>query len=343
MDKYNITIYDIAREAEVSPATVSRILTGNAVVSEEKRQRVEEVIKKYNFRPNVLARSLSKKESKTIGFILPDITNPFFSSVFMEAERYALNLGYTMMLCDSMNNQEIEYNHLRALSGKQVDAIIFMGGRVNEVETKPKYAEQMNEILKRTPIIIVNGKMSGVDCHKIVTNEEQGIKNLVEYLISIGHKDICLLGGMDNITSTAIKRKAFNNVMDKHGIKKNEKWIINSLYSIEDGFKAMSKILKMKKKPTAVMAINDFVAIGAMRAIKKADIKVPEDISITGFDGTYLAEVTDPQMTTVSQNYEKLGQTIMEVLVDVVNNNFVEKTTVVETELIIRESCSTKS
>jgi DNA-binding LacI/PurR family transcriptional regulator len=122
----------------------------------------------------------------------------------------------------------------------------------------------------------------------------------------------------------------------------NEDWIINSDYSIEDGKHIMNKLLKMDKRPTAVMAINDFIAIGAMKAARAADIKVPEQMSILGFDGTYLSEVTEPQITTVSQNYEELGKNIIQVLVNIIDKKEVKKTTIIKTKLIIRNSCSNR-
>lgn len=339
MEKKNITIYDIAREANVSPATVSRVLTGNANVGEEKRKRVEELIDKYNFQPNALARSLFRKESKTIGFILPDITNPFFSSIFMEAEKYALNEGYIMMLCDSMNNHEIEYMHLKTLTEKQADAIIFMGGRVNQVKTNPKYAEEMNQILKRTPIIMINGKMSGVDCYNIVVDEAEGVGKLVDYLTSLGHKKIGMLGGKTTITSTAIKHKAFIKSLRKHGLSFNREWIVTEGFSMDSGFKSMIKLWSNEDRPTAVIGINDIVSLGIIKAAKSLGLRVPENISIAGFDGSYVSEMADPGLTTVSQNYEAIGRAVVDNVANIVAKKDTKKLKVIKPELIIRNSC----
>lgn len=338
MGKDNVTVYDIAKEAGVSPATVSRVLTGNAAVSDEKRMKVEEVIKKHDFQPNALARSLSKKESKIIGVILPDITNPFFSSVFIEAEKLALKSGYTMILCDSMSNNELEFLYLRSLSEKQVDAIIFMGGRVNDVKTKAKYAEEMNQILKRTPIVLVNGKMTGVDCYKVVAEEEKGIEELVEHLIALGHTKIGMLGGKTSVTSTYIKHKAFEKALHKHGLEVNKNWILTNDFSMEAGALCMKKILELEDKPTAVMAINDLVGVGVIQAAKEAGLNVPGDIAVTGFDGVYISKITDPPLTTVSQNYEGIGKAVIETILDIVNKRETSKIQKVRTKLIIRSS-----
>lgn len=338
MGKDNITVYDIAKEAGVSPATVSRVLTGNATVSDEKRVKVEEVIKKHDFQPNALARSLSKKESKIIGVILPDITNPFFSSVFIEAEKLALKAGYTMILCDSMNNNELEFMHLRSLTEKQVDAIVFMGGRINDVKTKTKYAEEMNQISKKIPLILVNGKMTGVDCYKVVAEEEKGIAELVEHLISLGHTKIGLLGGKTSVTSTYLKHKAFEKAIHKHGLEINRNWVITNDFSMESGADSMRKLLELEDRPTAVMAINDLVGVGVVQAAKEAGLRIPQDMAITGFDGVYISKITDPPLTTVSQNYEEIGAAVIETILDIVNKRETIKTKKIKTELIVRSS-----
>lgn len=337
-----ITIYDIAKEAGVSPATVSRVLTGNAQVKEEKKAKVLEIIEKYNFQPNALARSLFKKKSMMIGFILPDITNPFFSTVYLETEKVALNHGYSMILCDSMNNSKIESMHLKTLAEKQVDSIVFMGGRVNSVKTNPSFAKELQALAEKIPLVIVNGKMTGVDCYKVVADEAQGMEMLVDYLVELGHRDIAIIGGVNTITSTKIKHKAYEKAIKRHGIKINKEWMITDEFSIESGIRNMNTILNSSKLPTAVIGINDLVAIGALKALRASKIKVPKQISVTGFDGTYLADLGNPQLTTVYQNYEIMGKEIVDTIMKAMTNQKVEKEKIISTKLILRDSCSQK-
>lgn len=339
VNKGNITVYDIAREAKVSPATVSRVLTGNARVAEDKRKRIEEVIEKYNFQPNAVARSLFTKESKIIGFILPDITNPFFASTFMEAEIASLKMGYTMMLCNTLNRYENEVLHLKTMSERQVDAIILMGGSANDAVPKPEIIEVMNQIMRRTPIILINGIVPGVDCHRIVVEEAEGIHSLVDYLVSLGHKEIGMIGGIKGITSTDIKLEAFSNALQKHDIRINQNWIIQEGFDIESGNRVMKKLLENEHIPSAVIAISDSVASGAMKAANSAGLNIPKDISITGFDGTYIANITNPSLTTVSQNYSRIGEVVTETIIDVINDRETEKTKIINTKLIIQDSC----
>lgn len=339
MEKKHITIYDIAKEVKVSPATVSRVLTGNATVKEEKRLLVEDAIKRHNFQPNALARSLFKKETRTIGFILPNITNPFFSTAFFETEKFALHAGYTMILCDSMNNHEMESKYLNTLAERQVDAIVFMGGRVNDVKIKARYADELNRIGSRIPIVIVNGKMSRVNVYEVFTDENAGMIQLIEYMLGLGHKKIGIIGGVSSVTSTVIKQKAFCETLRKHGIDVNDEWIIPGDFSIESGSECIYQLLKQKDIPTALICINDFVAIGAIQAIKAAGLKVPEDISIAGFDGTYVSEIITPRLTTISQNYGEVGKTIIETITSIVKGEDTQREKIVETKLITGDSC----
>lgn len=339
MSKGRITIYDIAKEADVSVSTVSRVLTGNARVKDDKRIKIEEIIKKYDYRPNEIARILSKKESKTIGVILPEIINPFFSSVFMEVERVCLEAGYAMMLCSTLNRVENELFHLSKLSEKQVDAIIFMGGSANDREVSTETIRHMNQILETTPIILINGRIEGVDCHRIIVKEDEGINNLVDYLAALGHKKIGMLGGIKGVTSTDIKHESFISALQRNGLAINNDWVITWSFGVESGYETMKMLLQLEEKPTAVIAINDFVAAGAIKAAKYAGLRVPEDISIAGFDGSYIANLVEPSLTTVSQNYEEIGKVVVDTILQIMNNKFTEKEKTIDTMLLIGDSC----
>ncbi|TCN27468.1 LacI family DNA-binding transcriptional regulator [Mesobacillus foraminis] len=339
MKKENVTIYDIAKESNVSPATVSRVLTGNAKVRPKTMQRIIDVIEKHNFRPNSLARSLLHKSSKTIGFILPDINHPFFSTLVQKGEAYALELGYTTFLCNTMNNSENESKYLQSLVEKQVDGIIYLGGRINATDTDEQYAEEIKKVMERVPVVFVNGQMTGVDAHIVRTNEEIGIEKLVELLVNLNHKKIGFLGGVEGISSTDLKKNTFLNVMKNKGLVVNSDWMIGDGFNIESGEEVASKLLYLKERPTAVICANDLVAIGVIRVLTKFGLKVPDDISVVGFDDIYLAQYFPPGITTVNQNYDQLGQTAINVLVDLINGKEAEKETVVPTSLILRDSC----
>lgn len=339
MKKENITIYDIAREANVSPATVSRVLTGNAKVRPQTMEKIIPLIEKYNFRPNSLARSLLYKQSKTIGFILPDINHPFFSTLVLKSEAHALELGYTSFLCNTMDRPENESKYLQSLVDQQVDGIIYLGGKINDTDTDKKYAEEMKKVMDRVPVVFVNGQMAGVDAHIVRTDEESGIDNLVELLVNLNHKKIGFLGGIEGITSTDVKKNAFIRTMERKGLEVNNQWILGSGFYIESGEEVALQLLTLNERPTAVLCVNDFVAIGVIKALTKFGLKVPDDISVVGFDDIYLAKYFPPGITTVSQNYEQLGKTAVNILADLIQEKQVKKETVVSTSLVLRDSC----
>ena len=345
MQEKSMTIYDIAKEAGVSPATVSRVLTGNARVKEDKKEKILNIIKENDFKPNALARSLINKATKTIGFIVPDITNPFFSGVFLEAEKKALSLGYTMILCNSMNDNKmnrtgVESLYLDMLREKQVDGIVIMGGRANEKKSGRGQAEELKAIRQKIPVVFINGAMSGVKSYHVAADEKSGMQELIKYLAALGHKRVGFIGGRKGITSTDIKHTAFLEAVKQGIFQSKEEWLITSNFSVEDGYESMKKLLDCKELPTAVMAVNDFTAIGAINAAKDRGLRVPEDISVTGFDGIYMTEAVRPRITTVSQNYMELGAKAIEIIDKLTLGEKVKRKYTVDTMVLIKDSCS---
>lgn len=336
----NVTVYDIAKEAGVSSATVSRVINNSESVTESTRAKVLEVIEKYNYKPNAIARSLYKKESETIGVIVIDITNVFFSKLFLELEKAALKLGYNLFLCNSMGDNNLESNYLKSLAEKQVDGIIFLGGRINEQNPKNEYVKEMQSIAKRLPLVTVNGDMAGVDSYVVKTDEYSAFEKLIKYLNNLGHKEIAFLGGKKNIVPTDLKIKALKDKSEELNLKIKEDWIINGEYTIEDGMRLMEKLLQTEKLPTAVMCINDAVAIGVLKAAKKYGFDIPKDLSIVGFDGIYLSEIFEPPLTTIRHNYEEIAQLAVNIIEDVKNGEKPVRESIVDTDLIIRESCN---
>lgn len=339
LKKDGVTIYHIAKEAKVSPATVSRVLTGSANVREPAKSRVLELINKYNFKPNVMAQSLYLKQSKMLGIILPDIDHPFYSMIVKELERQALEKGYTCLLCNSMQNFSIEQAYLDNLISRQVDGIVFLGGRINQTQPTEELRTGMIDALRHVPIVFVNGKMDGVDAHTIRTDEASGVRRLLDMLDHHGHQTIGLLGGEVGVSSTDEKISVFRETMKEKRLTFKEEWIHSSGYSIEAGEQDAMHLIHLDDRPTAVLCINDFVAIGAIKMFRKFGLKVPGDISVTGFDDTYLAEHFPPGVTSVNHNYQKLAKKTIETLVGLIAQEEQEKETVIPTYVTVRNSC----
>lgn len=340
-----ITIYTIAQEAGVSVSTVSRFLNGSANVSEEKRKKIDEVIKKYNYKPNAIARNLSNQETKMIGFILPDVTHPFYGTAFVEAEKRAMELGYTILLCNTMNdnmlnNTHMEEKYIDILSSKMVDGVIMMGGHINELQFDVNYIKKIKHLVDSVPVVMINGEIEDVDCYKIMTNDEMGIQSLINYFVSLKHEKIGFVGGILGIQPTNKRLEAVKTALKVHGIDFNDEWFIETGFDINSGIEAFERLLQMSERPTAVVCINDLVAIGIIHSAEKFGLSIPEDLSVTGFDNIYLTEYVIPRITTVDLNPKELGRRAVDLLVSELRGERPEKKKVVmDTRLIIRDSC----
>lgn len=339
MKMKTITIYDIAKEAGVSPATVSRVLTNNAKVSQEKKEKVEKLIKKYKFKPNALARGLSDTKTKTIGVIAADIRNPFYASLFVECEKVANARGYTLLLCNSLGENAIEDNHLEKLYEKRVDAIIQIGGRVDELVSDKNYVEHVNRISNSIPVIIT-GKLDGSDCYQVNIDEQQSMQILMDYLIGIGHENIALVGGRKNVKSTNDKQLRYIQMLNKHALAFNEKFLVEGLnYDDESGYRCMNQLFEQEQIPTVIIAINDFTAMGVVRSITEHGMSIPEDLSVASFDNTFISQVCIPKLTTVGYDYQLFGEKLIDVAIKAINKEHPSRVELIKSELIIRDSC----
>jgi LacI family transcriptional regulator len=333
-----ITVYDIAHEARVSVATVSRVLNGTAPVKASTRERVLEVINKHQFQPNALARSLIKKESGMIGMIMPDIGNPFFPEVFLGAEKEARARGYAIFLCNTMGEQEKESEYLALLQEKRVDGIVFLGGRINQVRSKAELARELVDCAARLPVVLVNGNMPRVSLPRVITDEAAGFRLAAQHLIDLGHRELRFIGGEGSITATVQKVQALKAVMEENGLPFRPDMVLYGGFSIACGQSLMQTVLAEENRPTAVMCVNDSVAVGAVKAALEAGVNIPGELSVTGFDDTLLATSITPELTTVSQNSHALGEQAVQLLHQMISGEKGRKLTVLEPKLICRQS-----
>ncbi|WP_160685841.1 LacI family DNA-binding transcriptional regulator [Clostridium sp. C2-6-12] len=340
MSKESINIYAIAKEAGVSPATVSRVLTKSARVSKEKRDRVQALIDKYNFKPNILARRLSNTESKTLGILSPDVRNPYFAALFVECEKAANARDYTVLLSNSLGENQLEDAHLEGLFEQRVDAIIQIGGRIDQLNSDKDYVERVNRIANSIPVIIA-GKMEGAECYQVRIDHDQSIKILMEYLIELGHREIALVGGTKKARSTYDKQLAFKKSLKEHNIKFKKHWIVEEdNYDIEGGYKCMNHLFDLKKKlPSALIAVNDFMAIGIMNSIREHGLEIPNDISVVSFDNTFVSEIATPKLTTIGYDYTLFGETLIDAAISAIQKKEPPRVQLISSELIIRDSC----
>lgn len=336
-EKKNITIYDIAREAGVSPATVSRVLTNNANVRREKKEKVQAIIDKYNFKPNALAKGLSDTKSKVIGFITADVRNPFYAAVYVACENAAKERGYRVLLCNSFGESEREIEQLHMLMQQRVDAIIQLGGRADDVITDSRFKEEAGKIIPTIPMV-VNGKIDDTDAISVRIDAHEGCSLLMEHLIQLGHTKIALVGGRLDVISTFEKFETYKSVLAKHNIPFRDEYIVSGQYDQDTGYYGVKKLLGLKEMPTAIIAINDFAATGVVRGIQEIGLKIPEDISVVSYDNTYITDLLVPRLTGIDYGYAVFGEKLVEAAIMAVEGENRPENMLVAPRLMVKES-----
>lgn len=331
-----VTIYDIAREAGVSTATVSRVLTNKTKVSQKKREKVQALIDFYGYQPNALARGLSDTKSHVLGIVSADVRNPFYAETFVACELAAKEAGYTVLLCNSFGLTDIESEQLDMLRQQKVDAIIQLGGRGDDLESDKEYVEKVKGITQYIPMV-VTGKLDGTNCYKVQIDAEKSAQLLMEHLIELGHKDFVFIGGRDNVLSTHIKYKTYQKVLEQHHIPFSQEQIIEGSYDYDTGYEGMNRILA-NHVPTAVVAINDFLAAGVIRSILENGWRIPEDISVVSYDNVYISDLLIPKLTSIDYNYHVFGKALVDTAVAAIENRSTQALQKVVPALVIRES-----
>lgn len=331
----NLTVYDIAAEAGVSVATVSRVLNNSVKVAESTRNKIQGIIDKYEFKPNEVARSLFKNETKLIGCILPDITNPYYSTVLLEAEKYALMNGYTMIICNTSGDSGNYAMYLQTLVDRQVDGIIYMGGE--SVQT-PQLHQVLKKYEERLPIVMINWNLQDINCFCVQSDEEQGFMMLLDQIASKGYRDVALLAGKRGVMPTELKVKLYKEAVHNGKFNNHEEYLIDGEFTVEHGMEAMCQLLSLPVRPEVVIGINDIIAVGALNACHMQKVSIPEDIKIAGFDNINLSNVVYPSITTIGHDYVNLAHKAVDLIIDKTALLRSERTFTFPMEYICRES-----
>ena len=285
MEKQRYNLKDVAKLAGVSLGTASKVIN-NQYVRPEARLKVEEAMQELDYTPNAIARSLKANSTKTIGIMIPDISSPVVGKVLRGIEKISRDSGYSILLYNTTRNTRLEEDAIQAFMRSQVDGIIYLGNTVGD---------EIAEGLKRTHVPVVFAMTQYPDKYfsSVTIDNEAAAYHAVTYLCGRGHRRICLLAGEADDPTL----------------------IVCGGYRLERGYEDMKRLLGERRDFTAVFAVSDDVAIGAMRAVQEAGLRVPEDLSIVGFDGIEMAEYTFPGLTTVSQPFEKIGEEASRLLV----------------------------
>lgn len=331
----NISLKDVAKHAGVGLGTASRVLNGHPSVSDDIRKLVLDSMKELNYEPNAIARSLKIKSTSTIGVIVPDITSAFFPDIVRGIEDAANIYQYNIILCNTDLNYEKESAALGMLSEKKVDGILFISNTVCKATAEK--LEHMN-----IPVVLIaTSELIGNTFPSVTINNEKAAYDAVDYLCKLGHRDICMIAGKFDDPNAGVPRiMGYKTALKDNGICAYYKDIYEGDFSYKSGYMNMMKMLESGTKPTAVFAASDIMAIGASRAILEKGLRIPDDISIMGFDGIEAAEFFYPAISTIVQPRYDMGAVATSLLVKLMNKQQIEgKNMVLEYKLIQRESC----
>jgi LacI family transcriptional regulator len=308
------TIKDVAKKSGVSIATVSKYLNGGNV-REHNRVNIERAIEELDYRVNSNARGLKTKKSMTIGIVVDNITNIFYTSVISYVEDRLLNNGYSSIICNTKENEDIFKKKMNFLISKGVDGIILFTTSISQ-DLLRHYVD------KGVRMVVVDTIINNVDCDFITIDNISGAYNAIEQFILKGHRRIAIITGEDRNFSAMERLKGYLRALEDYNIPLDDNLIYKNTYDIEGGYRAFKKMLRENRKnlPTAVLISNYFMTVGSMIAINEENINIPNDLSVICFDNFELSKVFKPKLTFVSQPIDEIGYKAAQLLLDKLNN-----------------------
>ncbi|MFJ7144358.1 LacI family DNA-binding transcriptional regulator [Pseudomonas protegens] len=325
------TIKDVAALAGISYTTVSHVLNKTRPVSEEVRVKVEAAIKRLDYVPSAVARSLKAKTTATIGLLVPNSLNPYFAELARGIEDYCERNGYCVILCNSDDNPDKQRNYLRVLLEKRIDGLIVTsaGGDSGLVQGLAGV---------RTPMVIVDRGLEGVDADLVRIDHHYGAYLATRHLLELGHRDIACIGGPANTSVAQMRLAGFRQALQEAGVEVLAGRILESDFSSNGGYRAAAQLLE-GRRPSAIFAANDMMGIGVLRAAAERNIRVPSELSVIGFDDILMSRYVYPALTTVGQSILQLGETAAELLLRrIASRDLPIDQRIVTPNIVLRES-----
>jgi len=328
------TITDVARRAGVSVATVSRVINDTKFVSPELRQRVLQAMKELDYQPNLLAGSLRRRETHTIGLIVPDTANPFFGELAKGAEDVGFQNGYNVILCNSDYNLERERAYVEVLQAKQVDGLIFIPCSAETGHVRQLLAKMRN------PVVTADRQTPELVADSITADNRAGGRLAAQHLLALGHRRIGCIERPKYLPHIQDRIIGFCEVLEEWGLAIPDELRARGGFSFEDGVRAARQLLSLPAPPTAIFAYNDIMAIGALRAAREMGLHVPDDLAVVGFDNIPVASFVTPQLTTVDQPNYHIGALAAQLLIGRLSGEIEgePQRRVLDVKLIVRES-----
>ncbi len=327
-----ITIHQVAQLAGVSTATVSRVLSGSGRVRPELAERVRAAVQELEYQPNRVARDLRMQKTRTIALVVSDIDNPFFTSVVGGAEQVLRAAGYTLILANSDEDEQIEWEHLAELRAEGVAGVIL----APTGKDSRKY-DQLNEsglLLAAIDRIPHNFRLD-----RVTVDNVSGIMSAVDHLVEVGHAQIGFIGGLERVSTAQERQRGFEAAMRSHGLEIHPEWMQPGNFRQQGGYQAMKNILSLPERPTAVISANNLMTLGALQAIYEPGLVIPADMAIVGFDDMDWSCALNPPLTAVAQPVRELGADAAELLLNrLANPQAPPRHVILETRLVVRQS-----
>lgn len=327
------TIKDVARAAGVSPSTVSHVLNSSRRVSQDLAERVRSAAATLEYQPNAMARSLRLQTTATLGLVLPDSTNPFFAEVAQAAEETGFRHGYSVIVGNARGDLAVELVQIAALTSRQVDGLILIASTIK--------ASHANEVVGRgVPLVIVDRKMPGVEADVVLSDHFDGALQATAHLLSLQHERIGYIGGPPELIPSLDRQRGYETALRRAGLQPDPALICQGDFQAETGYRGARDLMRLGDPPTAIFTANDMMAIGALRALRETHRRVPEDVSIVGFDDIFIARLLSPALTSVAQPVRRLGEVAVERLIARIEGRAGDRPAevILPTRLIPRES-----
>ncbi len=336
--KKKCTIYDVAKIAGVSPSTVSRVMNSPEIVAEDTRQKVANTVKELSYIPNMMAASMPRRRTNYIGLIIPDITNIFFSNLVRGVQDICEKHGYSVLVVNSDDSQEKEGRYLKLLYSRRVDGVILTVAGYREKE----FPKEELSLLEKMNIVLIDREINGMTTPIVKVNNFSGAYSAVKYLLTMGHRKIMYLAGIEGTRTNQEREKGYLSALKEARISWKKE--LTADFRLDTAYQKIivywPQLQNSGDLPTAIFAANDLMAIGALKAFTQLKVRVPEDISIIGFDNIPFSDCTYPPLTTIAQPTYLMGQKAVETLIKLINKKKIKKSVEFETELIERGSVS---
>lgn len=340
MARQTVTIKELAKELGVSKSTVSRALRDSSEIGPETKKRVLELARARNYSPNPFALSLLNRRTYSIGVIVPDIANPFFSSVIGGIEDVAYQRGYQVMIYQSHETYERELACTRHIASRRADGVLI------SISSSTKDNEHFRELADHSiPVVFFDRAVEEIQTHKVLVDDYGGAYNATEHLINQGCRKIAHVGGHTNLAISRNRAQGYKDALIRNGLEVRDEWIITGEFGHETGYHAAYQLMALKQRPDAIFAASDRIAIGVHSALRQLGYKMPEEVALMGFSDLAISSLLDPPLSTMVQPTFEMGRQSAELILDLIESKkppILFETRVLKPALMIRKSSQKK-